>query len=89
MDTMLSSDRFGFQTQKTKEPKTIDAPNNFDTPMEHEHRREGDFNYKAKGYSLYNWLEMRGATGPLIFSGALGAAALLLTRTYGRGRHTG
>jgi NAD(P)-dependent dehydrogenase (short-subunit alcohol dehydrogenase family) len=83
MDAMLATDRFGFQTQKTDEPKTVDAPNNFHAPIEREDRVEGDFSYKAKGSSLYDWLEMRGAAGTLLVGGALGAAALLLARGYG------
>ena len=83
IDAMLSTDRFGFQTQRTDEPKAVDSPNNFHAPVEHENRTEGDFSYKAKGYSLYDWLEMRGGTGTLLMGGMLGAAALLLARTYG------
>lgn len=81
MDAMLSTDRFGFQTQKTDEPKAVDAPNNFYAPVEHEDRIEGDFSHKAKGTSLYDWLELRKAAVPLLIGGgALGAAALLLAR---------
>jgi len=83
MDALLSTDRFGFQTQKTNEPKSVDGPNNFYAPVEGEDRTEGDFSHKAKAYSLYDRLQMRGAVGTVLVGGALGAAALLLARAYG------
>jgi NAD(P)-dependent dehydrogenase (short-subunit alcohol dehydrogenase family) len=84
MDVLLSSDRFGFQSQKTAEPKSIDSPNNFSAPIAGEDRTEGDFSHKAKGYSLYGWLQMSGAAGTLVVGAVLGAATLLLGRACGR-----
>jgi NAD(P)-dependent dehydrogenase (short-subunit alcohol dehydrogenase family) len=82
-DAVFSSDRFGFQTQRTDEPKGVDAPNNFYQPIEREDRTEGDFSPKARGFSLYDLFEKRGTAGTLL---ALGAAALLLTRMSSRAK---
>jgi NAD(P)-dependent dehydrogenase (short-subunit alcohol dehydrogenase family) len=79
-DAVFSSDRFGFQTQKTDEPKSLDAPDNFYQPIEREDRAEGDFSHKARGFSLYDLFEKRGTAGTLV---ALGAAALLFARMSG------
>ena len=79
-DAVFSSDRFGFQMQRTDEPKGVDAPNNFYQPIEREDRIEGDFSPKARGFSLYDLFEKRGTAGTLL---VLGAAALLLTRMSG------
>lgn len=78
VDKMLATERGGFASQKTNEPKTIDAPNNFYAPVASEDRAEGDFGSKSKSYSLYDQMEKRGALGALLAGGALGAAALLL-----------
>jgi NAD(P)-dependent dehydrogenase (short-subunit alcohol dehydrogenase family) len=82
MDRLLSSDRFGFQAQRTNERKTLDAPDNFYRPAGTENRAEGDFSSRARGYSVYDWLEMRSPAGKLIFAGAAGAVALLAARAY-------
>jgi hypothetical protein len=83
MVKVLSTERGGFASQKTNEPKAVEAANNFYAPLEHEDRAEGDFSSKAKSFSLYDLLEMRGALGTLLAGGALGAAALFLTRKSG------
>jgi hypothetical protein len=80
MDRLLSRDRFGFQTQRTNERKSLDAPDNFYRPAGSENRTEGDFTSRARAYSLYDWLEMRGAAGKLALAGAPGAAALIAAR---------
>lgn len=80
MDKLLAWDRFGFQTQRTNEGKSLDAPDNFYTPAESENRSEGDFSPRARAFSVYDWLEMRGAAWPLVVAGAVGAVALLAVR---------
>jgi hypothetical protein len=64
--------RFGFQLQRTDEPKPEDAPNNLLAPIQGYDRVEGDFSTIATPRSLYNWLE----THPAIWRGALAGAAL-------------
>jgi NAD(P)-dependent dehydrogenase (short-subunit alcohol dehydrogenase family) len=77
MDAVLSSDRFGFQSQKTDEPKSIDAPTNFYEPMQGDNRTEGDFSPRARGFSLYDMFETR-TVGRLIAGGLLGAAFMMM-----------
>ena len=79
-DIAFSSDFLGFQAQKTKEPKSVDAPSNFYQPIRQEDRTEGDLSSKARGFSLYDLFEKRGVAGTLF---ALGAAALLLKSMSG------
>ena len=86
MDALLSSDRFGFQIQKTNEQRSVDAPDNFYAPIETEDRVEGDFSRRARGYSVYDWLEVRGTAGKWLMGGALGAAAVILARAFAPNR---
>jgi len=65
-------------------PEFCHESRSFCAPVESEDRTEGDFSHKAKGYSLYDWLEMRGAAGTLLVGGAVGAAVLLLARACDR-----
>jgi NAD(P)-dependent dehydrogenase (short-subunit alcohol dehydrogenase family) len=82
MDRLLSRDRFGFQAQRTNERKSLDAADNFYRPAGSENRAEGDFSSRARGYSVYDWLEMRSPTGTLVLAGAVGAAAVIAARAY-------
>jgi NAD(P)-dependent dehydrogenase (short-subunit alcohol dehydrogenase family) len=86
MDALLSSDRVGFQAQKTDELKSADAPDNFYAPIEAEDRVEGDFSGRARRYSVYDWLEVRSPARKWLMGGALGAAAVLLARAYAGNR---
>lgn len=70
MDALTT--RFGFQLQRTDEPKPEDAPNNLFAPIQGYDRVEGDFSTISTPRSLYNWLE----THPAIRRGALAGAAL-------------
>ena len=70
MDALTT--RFGFQLQRTDEPKLEDAPHNLFAPIQGYDRVEGDFSTISTPRSLYNWLE----THPVIRRGALAGAAL-------------
>jgi NAD(P)-dependent dehydrogenase (short-subunit alcohol dehydrogenase family) len=70
MDALTT--RFGFQLQRTDEPKPEDAPHNLFAPIQGYDRVEGDFSTISTPRSLYNWLE----THPAIRRGALAGAAL-------------
>jgi NAD(P)-dependent dehydrogenase (short-subunit alcohol dehydrogenase family) len=82
MDRLLAQDGFGYQTQRTDERKPLEAGDNFYSPAGSENRTEGDFTPRARGYSFYDWLEMRGGAGKLILAGAVGAAAIMAARAY-------
>jgi hypothetical protein len=82
IDKLLSLDRFGYETQRTDERKSLEAGDNFYTSANTENRTEGDFTPRARGYSLYDWLEMRSGTGSLVLAGAVGAAAVFAARAY-------
>src|SRR5919199_4452130 len=70
MDALTT--RFGFQLQRTDEPKPEDAPHNLYAPIQGYDRVEGAFSTISTPRSLYNWLE----THPVIRRGALAGAAL-------------
>ena len=70
MDALTT--RFGYQLQRTDEPKPEDAPHNLFAPIQGYDRVEGAFSTISTPRSLYNWLE----THPVIRRGALAGAAL-------------
>ncbi|MBC8122185.1 MAG: SDR family oxidoreductase [Gemmatimonadaceae bacterium] len=71
--------RRGFESQRTTEPKSEDAPSNLFKPIEGYDTTEGDFGDQARG-SANNWFEQR----PIIkwgsIAAAVGAVALLTAR---------
>jgi NAD(P)-dependent dehydrogenase (short-subunit alcohol dehydrogenase family) len=72
----------GFKSQKTDEPKTVDAPNNLFAPQDRDNRVEGDFGHLTLKRSLYNWLGRHPYLRRAIFGSALGAAALVGLRSF-------
>ncbi|HEX6293262.1 MAG TPA: SDR family oxidoreductase [Herpetosiphonaceae bacterium] len=71
----------GFESQKTDQPKSADAPDNLYQPIQGFDTAEGDFGDKAFSRSLYNWLGRHPYLRRAIFGSALGAAALLTRRS--------
>lgn len=72
--------KIGFSWQRTNEPKSQDAPDNLFNPIEEDNRIEGDFSDRAKNKSLYTWMETRPVMSALLIAGAIGSAAMFLTR---------
>lgn len=78
--------RFGFDGQRTSEPKSEDAPDNLFQTLDNDDRIHGDFSEVALQRSAYTWLATHPRATGAIAATALGAAAaLLLTRGGGRG----
>jgi len=81
MDAMLLL--AGFKSQKSDEPKSVEAPDNLYGPISGYNKAEGDFGSISFRHSLYNWLGRHPFVRRTIFSSALGAAALLSSRALG------
>ncbi len=77
--------RFGFEAQKTNEPRSENAPNNLFEPIQGYDRVEGDFSDQSLSRSLYNWLEMR----PVIRGAITGTTLGLMALRAVRGRRNG
>ena len=77
--------RFGFEAQKTNEPRSENAPNNLFEPIQGYDRVEGDFSDQSLSRSLYNWLEMR----PVIRGAITGTMLGLMALRAVRGRRNG
>jgi NAD(P)-dependent dehydrogenase (short-subunit alcohol dehydrogenase family) len=87
-DKLLS--RMAFDGQKTNEPKSKDAPDNLYETLDGFNRVKGDFSRKAKGTSLYTWMETHPGIEKIIAGAAFGATAMLLTRMFvGGNGHNG
>lgn len=71
----------GFKSQKTDQPKSMNAPNNLFAPEDHDHRVEGDFGHITFKRSLYNWLGRHPYLRRALFGSALGAAAFVSLRS--------
>ena len=83
MDAILL--RLGFRLQKTREPKSEDAPHNLYEPIQGYDRPEGDFSRWAFPASLYTWRRTHPVARQIgNLAGALGVAALVGGRTDGR-----
>lgn len=83
MDTLLLWG--GFKSQRSDQPKSVDAPDNLYTAIQGFDTVEGDFSNKAFSRSLYNWLGRHPYLRRAIFGSALGAAALLSRRAASNG----
>jgi hypothetical protein len=82
LDTVLT--RFGFDGQRTDEPKSEDAPDNMFQTLDNDDRVHGDFSEVALQSSAYTWLATHPRAKGALAATALGAlAALLLTRGGG------
>ena len=68
----------GFKKQKTKWPKSVDAPNNLFTHVEEDGGPRGDFTHRSKSRSYYQTLAAHPALALLGGIGAIAAAAALL-----------
>jgi hypothetical protein len=80
MDRVLSSERYGYETQRTPEPRPTPSEGNFYHAKGEEARVEGDFSRKSRGTSVYSFIERQGVLGQLAMGGLLGTAAVLLMR---------
>jgi NAD(P)-dependent dehydrogenase (short-subunit alcohol dehydrogenase family) len=78
MDAMVL--RTGFASQKTAEPKTIEAPDNFYQPLNGHGHIGGDFMTKVKVKSLGTWLETHPQAERALKGAAVGLAAVWLLR---------
>ncbi len=86
MDALLL--RTGFESQRTEEPKTQDAPDALFGPMEGQDRAEGDFHGQSFSKSYSTWLDMHPAVKRgVVVGGALAAMAVL--RAISRGARSG
>lgn len=83
MDAALS--RYGFEWQRTDEPKSAEDPHSLFAPLEGQDRVEGDFGYQTMPKSWYTWLGRHPMAGKLITGAALGALALWAARLAGDG----
>jgi NAD(P)-dependent dehydrogenase (short-subunit alcohol dehydrogenase family) len=78
MDAVVA--RTGFESQKTKEPKPNDAPDNFYEPLKGYNHVGGDFMKKAKDKSLGTWLEIHPKAQLALKGAAFGLALMFLLR---------
>lgn len=76
--------RMGFESQKTRWPKSADAPNNLHEPVEDDGGVRGDFTQKAKNRSVYQEIAAHPAAHSLAAAAALGLGALALGRARDR-----
>ena len=74
--------RWGFESQMTDEPKSVDDPDALFEPMHGLNRTDGDFDYQTLRRSLITWLDTHPAIKRTALAGtALGALALLKARS--------
>jgi hypothetical protein len=74
--------RVGIESERTDEP-VADGEGTLYAPHTLDNRVEGDFGDRARGFSLYTWMETHPNAKRLALGGALAGAALLLARRSG------
>jgi NAD(P)-dependent dehydrogenase (short-subunit alcohol dehydrogenase family) len=77
--------RFGFNGQKTSEPKMTIDPHSLYEPVRGEARVEGDFSAEAQPASPYTWLQLNPIARRVISGAALVAVSLLMSKALRRG----
>jgi NAD(P)-dependent dehydrogenase (short-subunit alcohol dehydrogenase family) len=77
VDETLS--RVGMLAQRTREPRSADAPNNLYAPL-NDARVEGDFSDQAVAFSPYTWLETNPLARTVATAVILGGATWLLSK---------
>ena len=82
VDALLG--RIGFTMQQTDEPKSANAPNNVDQPIEGYSRVEGDFSKQAMPFSIADWLDFHPVARRAAFVGT--AAGIIAVRRIRSGK---
>jgi NAD(P)-dependent dehydrogenase (short-subunit alcohol dehydrogenase family) len=80
--------RVGFTSQRTSQPRSVDAPNNLFAPTNQDHRVDGDFGSLTFTHSACTWLDLHPKVKAVALIGAaVGVGAVLNTATDGRQQH--
>lgn len=74
----------GFESQKSRWPKSEDAPHNLYAPVDHDGGIRGDFGEAAHSRSATQSLARHSLSMPLLAAAGLGAAAWLARRDHAR-----